>query len=471
MSFRLKLIISISLLIALAFGIGGAVLVSTAFQTSLHEEKAASMRSYQMMRNTLYLLNSLGEKTDYDHMADALKQMEQQGTVRWQAIHLESYDRSVFQSGDQNLLLADLPHPDSDQCSYAVISDENGVCLQVLSTISTEQEQLLLQARFDLSPAYEARNTQQRLFLIIYAAVVVLGVLIAIVLSFALTKQLGKLTSVVRQISGGDLSKRSNIKTHDEFGQLSRDFDAMADRLQETIRRLEADVQRQESFMGAFAHELKTPMTSIIGYADLLRQDVLNENDKMAAANYIFSEGQRLENLSFKLLDLLLVEKDGPSMKEVSLFSLVNDINRAFSPVLKNRGIRLVCSSDRSRVLLEPDLVKSLLYNLVDNASKAIDAEGIIAVKGKEITGGCRLQVIDTGRGMEKEELSRITEAFYRVDKSRSRQQGGVGLGLALCQKIVDLHHGNMNFHSVPGQGTCVTVELYGIGRELHEEN
>ena len=115
MSFRLKLIISISLLIALAFGIGGAVLVSTAFQTSLHEEKAASMRSYQMMRNTLYLLNSLGEKTDYDHMADALKQMEQQGTVRWQAIHLESYDRSVFQSGDQNLLLADLPHPDSDQ--------------------------------------------------------------------------------------------------------------------------------------------------------------------------------------------------------------------------------------------------------------------------------------------------------------------------------------------------------------------
>ena len=107
----------------------------------------------------------------------------------------------------------------------------------------------------------------------------------------------------------------------------------------------------------------------------------------------------------------------------------------------------------------------------MDNASKAIDAEGIIAVKGKEITGGCRLQVIDTGRGMEKEELSRITEAFYRVDKSRSRQQGGVGLGLALCQKIVDLHHGNMNFHSVPGQGTCVTVELYGIGRELHEEN
>lgn len=470
MSFRLRLIISISLLIALAFGIGGALLVSTSFQTALNEEKTTAIHSYEMVRNTLYLLNSLGEKTDYDNMADALSQMEQQGTAHWQALSLKSDKRFVYQNGDSALLSADLPLPESDQYSYAVVVDEGGSCLQVLSTISTDAEPLLLRARFDLSSAYSARKTQQRLYLIIYMVVVLLGILIAIVISFALTKQLGKLTGVVRQISGGDLSKRSNIKTDDEFGQLSKDFDAMADKLQENISKLEADVQRQESFMGAFAHEIKTPMTSIIGYADLLRQGGLDENDKISAANYIFSEGQRLEKLSFKLLDLLLMEKDEPSMKEVSLSSLLADVDKAFSPVLKDKKIKLICKGDRGKALLEPDLVKSLLYNLVDNAAKAMEGEGCIEVKGEIITGGCRLQVIDNGRGMEETEFSRITEAFYRVDKSRSRNQGGAGLGLALCKKIVDLHNGTIKFNSVPGQGTCVTVELYGIGRNMNEE-
>ena len=80
---------------------------------------------------------------------------------------------------------------------------------------------------------------------------------------------------------------------------------------------------------------------------------------------------------------------------------------------------------------------------------------------GRLIPGGCQLQVEDNGCGMEQEELSRITEAFYRVDKSRSRRQGGAGLGLALCRKIVGLHHGSIAFYSEPGQGTCVTIELF----------
>ncbi len=461
MSFRLRLTISISLLLALTFGAGGALLISTAFYASLQDERTAAMHSYETVRSTLYLLNSVGEKTDYDHMTDTLSQMETQGIARWQALDLKSDEHFVYQSGESALFSADLPIPDSGQCSYAVVSDEYGSSLQVLSVIFAQQEQLLLRARFDLSSAYNARKTQHRLFFMVYIAVVLIGVLIAAAISFALTSRLKKLTSAVNLISSGNLSQRSNIRTRDEFGQLSRDFDAMADRLQQNIHQLEADVQRQESFMGAFAHELKTPMTSIIGYADLLRQGALDENDKSSAANYIFSEGQRLEKLSFKLLDLLLMEKDAPCMREVGLSSLLADVQQALAPVLKSKGIRLVCRSDQGKTTLEPDLVKSLLYNLIDNASKAIEGkEGLIAVKGTLTAEGCRLQVADSGRGMPQAELSRITEAFYRIDKSRSRQQGGAGLGLALCKKIVDLHHGSLKFNSTPGQGTCVTVEL-----------
>lgn len=109
---------------------------------------------------------------------------------------------------------------------------------------------------------------------------------------------------------------------------------------------------------------------------------------------------------------------------------------------------------------MEPDLVKSLLYNLVDNASKAIEEAGVIVILAILRPDGCQFQVADNGRGMEAEELDRITEAFYRVDKARSRNQGGAGLGLALCQQIVTLHNGTIHFASEPGKGTRVTVNL-----------
>lgn len=216
--------------------------------------------------------------------------------------------------------------------------------------------------------------------------------------------------------------------------------------------------------MGAFAHELKTPMTAIIGYADLLRQGNLPEDTRLTAADYIYSEGQRLEKLSFKLLDILLLEKDTIVMKEVNLSAFLEDVEKALAPVMEKKQIQLSCKGVRGKVKLEPDLTKSLVYNLVDNAAKAIDGEGRITVRGTLIPGGCEIVVTDNGRGIEDGELSRITEAFYRVDKSRSRQQGGAGLGLALCRRIAELHGGSIHFASVAGIGTRVEVTLYEGG-------
>ena len=150
------------------------------------------------------------------------------------------------------------------------------------------------------------------------------------------------------------------------------------------------------------------------------------------------------------------------TMTRVWLNTYLGDVERALAPNMKAKNIRLVCKAEAKRVILETDLVKSLLYNLVDNASKAMDNGGIIAVHGIAIPGGCQFQVVDNGRGMEPAELTKITEAFYRVDKARSRSQGGAGLGLALCKQIVELHNGSIQFASTPGKGTRVTVTLYG---------
>lgn len=456
MRFRYRLIITIALLIALSFGVGGAVLISVSFNTALEEQTNAALNSYMSVRNTLYLLNSLGEQTDYEGIILALEGME----GPWQALRLTNGQEVLFRSGLDHLL----PDPVSERYGYMHVYDGYGHGLQVISAVQMGEDQLLLQARFDTADIYTARQVQLRLFFAIYIVVVLLGIAAAGALAHVLTKHLDKLTKAVRTISGGDLSTRSGIRTNDEFGQLSRDFDAMTDRLQENIEKLESEMQRQEAFMGAFAHELKTPMTAIIGYADLLRQDGLDESTRLTAADYIYSEGQRLEKLSFKLLDLLLLEKDEICVKEVSLSALMEDVQKTLEPVLEKKNIRLVCRGVRGKVELEPDLVKSLLYNLVDNAAKAIESEGSITVRGVLIPGGCEITVTDNGRGMEEAELSRITEAFYRVDKSRSRQQGGAGLGLALCRQIAQLHGGSIRFYSTPGSGTRVTVSLYERG-------
>lgn len=462
MSYRLKLIITISVLIAITFSLGGTILITASFNHSLEAETAASLNSFQTVLNTLYLLNSMEAQTGFDNLAQTLSRMEAQHVGHWQALSLKAGDTVIYQSRSELLGSYALPALSPDQCSYMRISDGYGQGLLTLSTIVAGKQKLTLQARFDLSPVYISRENQQRLFMSAYAVVVVLGILVATILSFTLTGRLRRLAGVVRKIAGGDLSTRSRITSRDEFGQLSRDFDSMADKLQQNMERLESDMQQQEQFMGAFAHELKTPMTSIIGFADLLRQGDLDENTRLMAANYVYSEGKRLEKLAFKLLELIVVKKDDLTMKRVWLPRYLEEVEKALAPTLKSKGIRLICRSEQGRAVLEPDLVKSLLYNLIDNASKAMDGEGIIAVKASIIPGGCQFMVADNGRGMEEKDLARITEAFYRVDKSRSRQQGGAGLGLALCKQIVELHNGTLHYDSKLGSGTQVTVTLYG---------
>lgn len=467
MSFRLKLTITIALLIAIAFSIGGSLMIITSFRTMLAQETQALLTSFENTQRTLCLLSSLSDQSDFKSLTDALKQLEAQAPGQWQALSLSAGNELLFLSGSEGMLNQTIPLPVEDQCATLPVSDRFGHGLLIISIILAGDIKLEVLARFDLSRIYNLRNAWQQQYLIIYCAVIGFGILASVILSVALTRHLHRLAVTVRRISGGELSSRSRIKSDDEFGQLSRDFDLMADKLQENINKLEEDMKRQEQFLGAFAHELKTPMTSIIGYAELLRQGNMDENTRMMAAGFIHSEGKRLERLSFKLLELLLLQKDTPTMTRVRLNTYLTGIERILSPKMKAKNIRFVCRAEAKQVVLETDLVKSLLYNLVDNAAKAMDDNGgIIAIHGIAIPGGCQFQVADNGRGMEPEELSRITEAFYRVDKARSRSQGGAGLGLALCKQIVELHNGSIQFASIPGKGTRVTVTLYGKERQ-----
>lgn len=461
MNFRLRLIISFALLISLAFGVGGTLLISTSFYSILNEEKAAIIREYETVQNNLLMINHFGSDIQYNNMRALLSQMEEQNIAHWQAVSLKSFENVIYESGNQELLSHEISIVEDGTYAYTQLNEGKARNLLLYSELHTETTILYLTASFDLSSAYVHRENQLKMFLVIYVVVVLFGIGMAIVCSRLLTKRLQQLTNAAREIAGGNLSIRTGLRTGDEFEQLSRDFDSMTDKLQDNILKLEEDVQRKEAFMGAVAHELKTPMTSIIGYADFIRQCALDENERMLAANYIYTEGQRLEKLSHKILDLLLMEKDTFTRKEIGLRNFLQQVIATTKPLAEEKEVALIWGCEDIQIQMEPDLGKSLLYNLIDNAIKATPAGGKVSVVGRKIAGGCELIVMDTGCGMNEQELSKITEAFYRVDKSRSRMQGGAGLGLTLCKKIVDLHHGNMTFQSKPGVGSRVTVQLF----------
>lgn len=462
MRYRFKLMLVFTLLVTLSFSIGGTVLLTVSQQAALDTETETALTAFENARNTLALLGSAGNRPNSKAAVQVLDQLMAQNRPDWQSLSLEEGTQNLYASGYGWSAPAELTLPEAGKAAYLRVRDEIGPGLLVQGLVPMGEQTPVLRIRFDSTALYQTQSAQRRLFGLVYAVIVGFALLGAAVLSQALTRPLKRLTVATRRITGGNLGTRSRINSRDEFGQLSRDFDAMADKLQENFGRLESEMQHQEQFMGAFAHELKTPMTSIIGFADLLRQGDLDENTRLQAAGHIYSEGKRLEALSFKLLDLLLLKKDTVTFRRVRLDRFIQDVSRALTPVLRSRDIRLVCRGEARTVLLEPDLCKSLVYNLIDNAAKAMDGEGVIALSGVAIPGGCQFQVADNGRGMEPSELSKITEAFYRVDKSRSRAQGGAGLGLALCKQIVELHNGTIAFDSAPGRGTRVTVSLYG---------
>lgn len=463
MKFRVKTALCITMLLALAFALGGSMLISASFRSTLENEKVTALQSYKLVQSTLYIANSISKQTDYEDVASTLTQLDTQGSALWSGIKLSDREKDIYSSGIMPFSSsASTSEYDGATCYTRLSYDGSRNYLQISGIVNVNSESLYLDMSYDITSIYTIRDTQISIYQKMLVAVIVIGAVMSWIISWLLTRPLNHLSRVSRKIANGELSARANIHSGDEFQQLADDFNNMTDQLEANIEELKNTMRNQEEFMGSFAHELKTPMTSIIGYADLLRSRSLSEGEQQEAANYIFSESRRLESLSLKLLDLLVLKKQDFELLRVSPAVLISGIVRILKPVMAKFHIVLQCKCQEGYCMMEPDLVKSLIINLIDNSRKAIEGGGNIYLMSTMTETGCKIQMVDNGRGIPQDELSRITEAFYRVDKSRSRAQGGVGLGLALCDAIAKLHGGDIKFESTVGKGTIITVQLNG---------
>ena len=294
------------------------------------------------------------------------------------------------------------------------------------------------------------------------------GMVVMLFIASFLTKPIRLLTQATRKMAAGDYAYRARQISRDELGQLTGDFNRMANALEETICKLEEEIEAREEFMGAFAHELKTPLTAIIGYADMLRSHKMDEEKSILSANYIYTEGKRLEAMSFRLLDIIVAKQEEANLQETSVGELFAYLREMFAEK-KEQDIRF--AYEEAVVWMEENLIKTVLVNLIDNACKASetgggadgagsDTAGVVEVSGKAADGGYRIAVKDYGIGIPEAEQNKIVKAFYMVDKSRARSKNGAGLGLALCAEILKIHHSELQIESKVGEGSCFSFLL-----------
>lgn len=302
----------------------------------------------------------------------------------------------------------------------------------------------------------------QQLFLRGMGFTICLLLVIGIVLYqgiYRVVRPLHALKQTAARIADGEFSSRVQISGKDEIGEVTVSFNRMAEKVEDHMEALSEINEKQRQLLGSLAHELRTPLTAIIGNADALMTLRLGEKNREKALRYVLDEAKRLSRLSGKMMELTGLNEAGETgleMRDRSVGKLINRLKELTSFRLKEKRICLEtsCAPTNLRKCMDEDLMLSLLTNLVDNAYKAsqIDSKILVSATLQGIT------VQDFGKGIPQEEIDRVTDAFYMVDKSRARSVGGIGLGLALCKQTIELHGGRLQIESQEGKGTKVSV-------------
>jgi len=300
------------------------------------------------------------------------------------------------------------------------------------------------------------QDLRMDMFLIYILACLVIFVS-SMVLTSYITRPVRQLTNVAMKISSGDLGSRAAIKGRSEIAELGETFNMMCDRLQNI------DKQRSE-FVSDASHELKTPLASMkILVESLLYQDNVSEKVYKEFLSDINGEIDRLNSL---ITDLLLLSKmDEDSMvinsEKADLTQIVEKCVNSLRPIAEKRDIEVKFQAiDNIEIECDPLKLRQALNNLIENAIKYSRDGGHVAVAIRKTGHEARVEITDDGVGMSREHLSHIFERFYRVDKARSRDTGGTGLGLYIVRRIALMHGGRVDVVSEEGRGSTFTLVL-----------
>ncbi|HLV81250.1 MAG TPA: HAMP domain-containing sensor histidine kinase [Chthonomonadaceae bacterium] len=319
----------------------------------------------------------------------------------------------------------------------------------------------VVQAGYGLTEVYRALAGLNTALL----TLIPVGLLCAGVAGTALTdrilRRVRAMSQAAERLSARDLSARLPVLGRDEFAGLAETFNSLLGRLEAAFRQQERLIAQQRRFTADASHELKTPLTVIKGNASM----ALRGRPSEEAFRQSLQEIDRAADTMARLVQdlLLLARSDEGQLGKDRIELLVQEVlERAIANVANCRHapITLQIEGESPRVVGNEAELTRLFSNLLDNAARYTPPDGKITVTARRESGQAIVTIADTGIGIALEHLPHLGERFYRVDPSRTHQDGGTGLGLSICKSIVEAHGGTLSFASAPGAGTVVTVML-----------
>lgn len=363
----------------------------------------------------------------------------------------------------------DFPHsknnPELENISFNntnyIIKPINGkYYLYICSMIDNPSIPLKVHCAKDISTLYEDNRSNWVLFLKIDLFISILFAVGMLLISKYLTRPIEELTFFTKEITSGNYSHRVKIESKDELGILADNFNFMTETIQNSILELKSENEKKEEFINNFTHELKTPLTSIIGYSNFIKTSKYDEKTFFEASNYIYNEAKYLEKISFKLMDFIYSKKNNLELNQINIIDVFKDVENTLSQKLISKNIDLIIISPSQNLSLDYDLIKILLKNLIDNSIKASSQNSKILIRGICNPNKFIVSIEDFGVGIPKKHLDKILEPFYVVDQSRSRRNNGIGLGLSICHEIVKAHNAELKISSQLNLGTTISISF-----------
>ncbi len=294
---------------------------------------------------------------------------------------------------------------------------------------------------------------------ILLIVILVTGIIGLILFAF-MTRRLRKVSQAVKAFDNGELDRRVVLHSSDEIGELANSFNSMANTIVSSLDKLKQNDKLRRELVANISHDLRSPLASIQGYLEtiMLKEKHLSDEERRQYLETIFRNTQQLGTLIADLFELskLDARQIEPHPEPFSIAELAQDVVMKLQPAAKKKQIDMRVNPQGAIPMVYGDiaLIERAMTNLIDNAIRYTPVQGNVTVHVSEANAGAEVTVEDNGPGVASEELPLLFERFYRMEKSRNRNDGGSGLGLAIAKKVLDIQNIPISADSVLGQGT-----------------
>ena len=475
MKFWKKIFLYSLILFLLLFNGGGIILIEKIHNENLNTAIKSLMYKYLNVESVMYLNSDYLMDIDVDSESNmknwidiiingySLNNVEQYNTELYSMTNKEiASDLKEKIRGKREEIL----HAKENEKSFIIRTINNKKYAFVSSIVNLKNRDFKLIISKDIQYVYRERINNYKFFIIIDLIMLIILSVGMYIISKKLTNPLVKLSNISKDIAKGKYNIRAEENNkNDEIGVLEHNFNLMIDVIENNIEELKYLNESKQRFIDSLNHEIKTPITSIIGYSELLLKNNVSEEIKIKALKYINSEAKRLETLNSTLLKLTLMREEKQNLKKVNLKDSIINVKNRLIYKMERKNINLNINMEDIDIWIDKGLLEILLTNIMDNSIKASDTNSRIDIEGyyNKDTDEYMLKIKDKGIGIPKEDLDKVLEPFYMVDKARTRKNNGIGLGLSICSEICNMHNISLNIKSELNMGSEV---ILGFNKE-----